>query len=113
MRNTGRHVMKQTVESIMKSFQNSGKRHLVLTGNLRSGKTTRFREIVKIEVKESPTNKILNKIVLIFFFIIIFQNCSFRAVFSGMHCAPFRKVCQNQQGFQGRLCISYRVLGFL
>ena len=44
--------MKRTVESIMKSFQNSGKRHLVLTGNLRSGKTTRFREIVKMFTKE-------------------------------------------------------------
>lgn len=48
--------MKQTVESIMKSFQNSGKRHLVLTGSLKSGKTTRFREIVKLftEEKELP-----------------------------------------------------------
>ena len=48
--------MKQTVESIMKSFQNSGKKHLVITGSMRVGKTTRFREIVKIftEEKELP-----------------------------------------------------------
>lgn len=40
--------MKQTVESIMKSFQNSGKKHLVITGSLRSGKTSRLLEIVKL-----------------------------------------------------------------
>ena len=39
--------MKQTVESIMKSFQNSGKKHLVITGNIRTGKTSRLLEIVK------------------------------------------------------------------
>lgn len=40
--------MKQTVESIMKSFQNSGKKHLVITGNIRTGKTSRLLEIVKL-----------------------------------------------------------------
>ena len=45
--------MKQTVESIMKSFQNSGKKHLAITGSLGSGKTTRFREIVKLFTEES------------------------------------------------------------
>ncbi len=40
--------MKQTVESIMKSFQNSGKKHLVITGKLKSGKTSRLLEIVKL-----------------------------------------------------------------
>jgi molybdenum cofactor cytidylyltransferase len=32
----------------MKSFQNSGKKHLVITGKLRSGKTSRLLEIVKL-----------------------------------------------------------------
>lgn len=44
--------MKQTVESIMKSFQNSGKKHLVITGKLRSGKTSRLLEIVKLFTDE-------------------------------------------------------------
>ena len=39
--------MKQTVEFILKSFQNSGKKHLLITGNRGAGKTTRFKEIVK------------------------------------------------------------------
>lgn len=48
--------MRQTVESIMKSFQNSGKRHLLITGNRGIGKTTRFREIVTLftDEKELP-----------------------------------------------------------
>ena len=48
--------MKQTVETIMKSFLISGKKHIVLTGSLRSGKTTRFRELVKLltEQQELP-----------------------------------------------------------
>lgn len=45
--------MRQTVESIMKSFQNSGKKHLLITGNRGVGKTTRFREIVKIFTEEN------------------------------------------------------------
>ncbi len=45
--------MKQTVESIMRSFQNSGKRHLLITGTFRSGKTTRFQEIVKLLTEEN------------------------------------------------------------
>ena len=53
--------MKRTVESIMKSFQNSGKRHLVLTGNLRSGKTTRFREIVKMFTKDDEEYSLIKK----------------------------------------------------
>ena len=39
--------MKRTAEFIMRSFQNSGKKHLLITGKRGAGKTTRFREIVK------------------------------------------------------------------
>ena len=35
--------MKQTENYIWNSFLNSGKRHLILTGSHRAGKTTRFQ----------------------------------------------------------------------
>ncbi len=40
--------MKQTVESILRSFQNSGKRHLLLTGSRGCGKSTRFTELQQL-----------------------------------------------------------------
>lgn len=40
--------MRPTVDSIVKSFQNSGKKHFLLTGNRGSGKTTLFLKLKEI-----------------------------------------------------------------
>ncbi len=45
--------MKPTVESILRSFQSSGKRHLLLTGSRGIGKSTRFRELLPLLSSEA------------------------------------------------------------
>ncbi len=46
--------MKQTVGSILRSFQNSGKRHLLLTGERGAGKSSRFTELEKLLCPGAP-----------------------------------------------------------
>ncbi len=45
--------MKPTVESILRSFQNSGQKHLLLTGSRGYGKSTRFRELLPLLSSET------------------------------------------------------------
>ena len=55
--------MRQTTESIMRFFRNSGKKHLIITGEIGVGKTTRFKEIVKEFTKEQELPGITTYVV--------------------------------------------------
>lgn len=52
-----------TVNSIKKSFLNSGKRHLIITGSKKSGKTTLFNAITENKLYGITTRAVKNKCV--------------------------------------------------
>ena len=57
--------MRPTVDSIVKSFQNSGKKHFLLTGNRGIGKTTLFIKLKEVLCKsqEHPVPEIMTYLV--------------------------------------------------
>ncbi len=63
MKDTEMPALKLTVNSIKKSFLNSGKRHIIITGSRKSGKTTLFNAITENKLYGITTYAVRNECV--------------------------------------------------
>ena len=87
--------MKLTPEYILEQFNNSGKRHLIITGWRRKGKTTLFNKITALISKDGKTLPGLTSYMVPQINVLLRNNLTGQEGIVGIHCPEKAEIGKN------------------